>query len=473
MMNYTEIAKFLNFVLQLSFKIATKDHPSSPWPDQQMDSLKNYDLNQVLVEIHKNYKQSWADERISNQMNKDYERYLSILEHYLKKFPKKEQRAVRVRYNQIKGYLDNPTFLDPTILHSMSSQGEEVNFMEDREKEPVPLMEPNAVRSSADVEFTTSQRILKELNIIAWIFESQKMKASQTMNSFPLLHKDGRYSGVIKIASSEPLFNFQHHIQKYTERYEKLRNNNLLKKELTEIKVKMRKILSYYHEELSPESTCFKNFKINIPEVLNEQKKYWTHHTLLIVVDSMEPDYINFGEEFQEASEFNYFTSNIELSQYCEKLLDFIRKITTPFGERGHVGTDNNVFSRVRIEMERNRRLEQKEKEKETSTDSGNSDNNPYPQVFVDIKAYKIFDRLYQNKKDSSTPLAEFSFIYRRMWKDNLLQEFQRPEVFRKWLAEEKNYALVLPSAIKRLAEIGYQQIKEEAYQSAKELIKQ
>lgn len=96
---------------------------------------------------------------------------------------------------------------------------------------------------------------------------------------------------------------------------------------------------------------------------------------------------------------------------------------------------------------------------------------NPFPIVFVDRQAYLLFERLYQSKKESPTPLAEFSFIYRRMHKDNLLQDHQKPEVFKEWLAKEP-FSIALDNKFKTLGNCSTT-LKEEAYQNAKELIKE
>ena len=94
---------------------------------------------------------------------------------------------------------------------------------------------------------------------------------------------------------------------------------------------------------------------------------------------------------------------------------------------------------------------------------------NPYPEVFKSLEAYLLFDRLYSSTKDSNTLLADFSFIYRRMSKDQLLQEHQKPEVFRQWLSKEP-YNLVLDNKFKTLDNCTTR-IKEQSYQDTKDLV--
>lgn len=94
---------------------------------------------------------------------------------------------------------------------------------------------------------------------------------------------------------------------------------------------------------------------------------------------------------------------------------------------------------------------------------------NPYPEVFKSTEGFLLFHRLYESKKDSKTLLADFSFIYRRMWKDNYLQDHQKPEVFRHWLSKEP-YKVDLDNKFKTL-NICTTNDKEYAYFTAKQLV--
>jgi len=94
---------------------------------------------------------------------------------------------------------------------------------------------------------------------------------------------------------------------------------------------------------------------------------------------------------------------------------------------------------------------------------------NPYPEVFKSLKAFLLFEKLYHKKKDSLTILADFSFIYRIMEKDGLLQDHQKPEVFRHWLSKEP-YKVVLDNKFKTLDNCTTR-AKEDSYLDAKQLI--
>jgi hypothetical protein len=94
---------------------------------------------------------------------------------------------------------------------------------------------------------------------------------------------------------------------------------------------------------------------------------------------------------------------------------------------------------------------------------------NPYPEVFKSLKGFLLFEKLYHKKKDSSTILADFSFIYRIMGKDGLLQDHQKPEVFRHWLSKEP-YKVVLDNKFKTLDNCTTR-AKEDSYLDAKQLL--
>jgi hypothetical protein len=93
----------------------------------------------------------------------------------------------------------------------------------------------------------------------------------------------------------------------------------------------------------------------------------------------------------------------------------------------------------------------------------------PFPEVFRNSEAHSLFERLYNSKKDTNNYLADFSFIYRKMYKDDLLQDHQKPEVFRQWLSKEP-YKIVLDNKFKTLNNCTTQ-AKEESYDNAKLLI--
>lgn len=68
------------------------------------------------------------------------------------------------------------------------------------------------------------------------------------------------------------------------------------------------------------------------------------------------------------------------------------------------------------------------------NNDTSLPSNSSY--IFKDNNAYKLFMYNYFIHENSKFYLAEISFLYRVMYDEGLIKEFCRPEVFRRWLAE-------------------------------------
>lgn len=75
---------------------------------------------------------------------------------------------------------------------------------------------------------------------------------------------------------------------------------------------------------------------------------------------------------------------------------------------------------------------------------------NPYPQIFVDTKAYQFFELLHEKFKNTKYRMADYSFIYRMMYKEKLILETYHSEMYRKWI-EEKPYSIDIYQKIKTL----------------------
>lgn len=75
---------------------------------------------------------------------------------------------------------------------------------------------------------------------------------------------------------------------------------------------------------------------------------------------------------------------------------------------------------------------------------------NPYPQIFTDYNAYKLFDKLHNEFKDNSKHLADYSFIYRMMYNDGFIFSNYKPEMFKDWLSKEP-YSIYLDLKLKTL----------------------
>lgn len=66
-----------------------------------------------------------------------------------------------------------------------------------------------------------------------------------------------------------------------------------------------------------------------------------------------------------------------------------------------------------------------------------NQSTNPYPQVFSNLKSFQLFEKLFNQFKDSNSKMADFSFIYRKMVEDNYIFSHFKPQMFIEWVNKE------------------------------------
>ncbi len=93
---------------------------------------------------------------------------------------------------------------------------------------------------------------------------------------------------------------------------------------------------------------------------------------------------------------------------------------------------------------------------------------NPYPQVFSNLKSFQLFEKLFNQFKDSSNKLADFSFIYRKMFGDKYILNHFKPQMFIEWVNKEP-FKISLDK-IKTLNDCSTSQ-KVNTYATTKELI--
>jgi hypothetical protein len=121
------------------------------------------------------------------------------------------------------------------------------------------------------------------------------------------------------------------------------------------------------------------------------------------------------------------FSKNTILS-----LADFYKNNETEFnkltGTLSKADYDTNLYEKHIVFLERQRdgilRLESKE-----------LNTNPYPRIFVDFNAFNIFDK-FRKRIEERDQLADFSFLYRIMLKDELIYESIGDSEFRRWLTK-------------------------------------
>jgi hypothetical protein len=92
---------------------------------------------------------------------------------------------------------------------------------------------------------------------------------------------------------------------------------------------------------------------------------------------------------------------------------------------------------------------------------------NPHSQVFSNPNAYELFKKLHETYKDTKTPIADYSFIYRMMYDDGYILDSYKPQMFINWLS--KHYEIEL-SKIKTINHCSTDS-KIQNYNTLKELL--
>lgn len=207
-----------------------------------------------------------------------------------------------------------------------------------------------------DINWTVYDRVMHELNVVAWVFECQFMEASTSVIETPMLQSKGRYMAGMHITSNIEMIKLQGYIQHYTERFEATSNTVLVKNELLSIYEKAINILEYFNKNLTSNSEIVKQYHENMPKEFNEQQDYFKEHSGIIVVQDLQPQHIVFGLDFDsnEAqwthNEYNYSITHNQLALFCEKLIDFINKFNIKNDKKPqNKKQDSNNYSQKQV----------------------------------------------------------------------------------------------------------------------------
>lgn len=73
------------------------------------------------------------------------------------------------------------------------------------------------------------------------------------------------------------------------------------------------------------------------------------------------------------------------------------------------------------------------------------SKENPYPRIFINANAYQNFIELKKIIVREKYTLADYSFIYRKMWEDKYIYPDIKEKAFRDWLWDEFNIEIFEP----------------------------
>lgn len=184
-------------------------------------------------------------------------------------------------------------------------------------------------------KFTVFERIMRELNFVAWCFECQVSDVN--FNSLPFIHQQGRYlPNIINIKSNIPMLKIQDYFQHYTERFERANDKTVISNELVEIYKRAKQIISFYDENLHSNSDCVKSYLEKLPTDFKNKIDYNKKHTALIVVDDLQIfdiyfevgnspfDFKNKNYYDENRYTISYLTDNAELLRFCQKLIDFV-----------------------------------------------------------------------------------------------------------------------------------------------------
>lgn len=116
-MNYTEIAKLINYLFKAVFIKRVQGAEGNPEDSTELtDLIENYDLKPVFIELQRNFAEGWYSERIVEQLKLDYEHYILDLKSSVANVSFKELTALRALTNRIEMSLDKPTYFDFRLL---------------------------------------------------------------------------------------------------------------------------------------------------------------------------------------------------------------------------------------------------------------------------------------------------------------------------------------------------------------------
>lgn len=123
-MDYTEIAKYFNFISYKSLfkRISVIEKRSKE--DEFQEELSGYDIKPVIIEMHKNFGENWHSERAIKKIEEDYEEYISKFEEYLTPFSSGERSVLGWQRLQLRNQFHSKTFLDPRWIPFRSKDDE-------------------------------------------------------------------------------------------------------------------------------------------------------------------------------------------------------------------------------------------------------------------------------------------------------------------------------------------------------------
>lgn len=296
-------------------------------------------------------------------------------------------------------------------------------------------------------DISVFEKFRRELNAIYTIFICQFSDKSN--DPFTLLHQDGRICKTINLRSDRALFGMEDFKLHYVTRFENSNKTTVVENELVELYHLAIKISEYYVSQFTADNPRQKELDDNYPgnQFLTIEKS--DYHSMIITLVDYEPFYVLFGVNstvidartvfMVRDHDYTYF--NHELVEICHELINFINKFEIPRlqAKEEEVLT---LIDHLHVEV-----VHQSDRPEAFANHT--IEENPHPDKFIDLKAFRLFEKLHEIYKTTDNPLADYSFIYRQMAeKDHLIIDRFRPEKFRAWVAKEP-YNIVIPAKLK------------------------
>lgn len=182
--------------------------------------------------------------------------------------------------------------------------------------------------------------------------------------------------------------------------------------------------------------------KIRKSNVNRDSKKTYDKTLFKILVDAEK---ISLGKQFDSQTRF----SKIEITILAEDVIKYEEYL--------------NRLSMGNIKPEANLKVQS-----DITLNENVYEKNPYSHIFSEDKAFILFEKLLNLYKDSKSQLADFSFIYRMMYKDGYILSSYKPQMFINWIGG-KPYNIHIDK-IKTLDNCSTD-AKKNTYSTSKELI--
>lgn len=99
-----------------------------------------------------------------------------------------------------------------------------------------------------------------------------------------------------------------------------------------------------------------------------------------------------------------------------------------------HIASVNKIISFLKQQQEN---VSAAEKSISKITTSPSKTENYYPHIFKNPEAFQFFQKLHEHFKESEYELANYSFIYRKMYEEGYILDTFKPKMYMEWIAKE------------------------------------